>query len=212
MSRIKLNLRSLTIPEKIARSQQIVAALTDNPNFNAPHPPLAQVTAAIDELETASNAAQAARQEAKARTAAQNAKEDALDKIMTQLVAHVESIAGDDPQLIMSAGLGVRTTAASPSASHLTTPPAPPSLTATFGDHEGEIDLSWDTVRGARSYVVERSPDPPTESSWTHAAVSTRSQTTIEHLTSGTRYWFRIAAITATGQSGWSNPAMKIAP
>jgi hypothetical protein len=208
MSRIKLNLRSLTIPEKIARSQQIVAALTDNPNFNAPHPPLAQVSAAINELETATNAAQAARQEAKAKTAAQNAREDALDKIMTQLVAHVESIAGDDQQLIMSAGLDVRT-AAAPAAATL---PAPPALTATAGDHEGEIDLSWDTVRGARSYVVERSPDPPTESSWTHAAVSTRSQTTIEHLTSGTRHWFRVAAVTATGQSGWSNPAMKIAP
>lgn len=207
MSRIKLNLRSLTIPEKIARSQQIVAALTDNPNFNAPHPPLAQVSAAINELETATNAAQAARQEAKAKTAAQNAKEDALDKIMTQLVAHVESIAGDDQQLIMSAGLDVRAAAPAPA-----TPPSPPALTATAGDHEGEIDLSWDTVRGARSYVVERSPDPPTESSWTHAAVSTRSQTTIEHLTSGTRYWFRVAAVTATGQSGWSNPAMKIAP
>ena len=89
---------------------------------------------------------------------------------------------------------------------------APPSLTATFGDHDGEIDLTWDTVRGARSYVVERSPDPPTESSWTHAAVSTRSRTTIEDLTSGTRYWFRVAAVTATGQSAWSNPAMKIAP
>jgi hypothetical protein len=208
MPRIKLNLRSLTIPEKIARSQQIVAALTDNPNFTAPHPPLAQVSAAINELETATNAAQAARQEAKARTAAQNAKEDALDKIMAQLVAHVESIAGDDQQLIMSAGLDVRA-AAAPAP---TTPPAPPALTATAGDHEGEIDLSWDTVRGARSYVVERSPDPPTESSWTHAAVSTRSQTTIEHLTSGTRYWFRVAAVTATGQSAWSNPAMKIAP
>ena len=212
MSKIKLNLRNLTIPEKIARSQQIVAALTGNPNFNAPHPPLAQVTAAINELEAASNAAQAARQDAKAKTAAQNAKEEALDRIMTQLVAHVESVAGDDPQLILSAGLDVRASAASASASHLTTNAAPSALTAAVGDHDGEIDLSWDAVRGARSYVVERSPDPPTETSWVHATVATRSRTTIEDLTSGTRYWFRVAAITATGQSGWSNPAMKIAP
>ncbi|HYY93693.1 MAG TPA: hypothetical protein VE713_04180 [Pyrinomonadaceae bacterium] len=151
MSRIKFNLRHLSIPEKLARSQQIVAALTDNPNFSAPHPPLAQVTAAINELEAATNAAQAARQEAKARTAAQQAKEEALDKIMTQLVAHVESVAGDDPQLIMSAGLDVRAAA---------TAAAPPALTATVGDHDREIDLSWNTVRGARSYVVERRPDP----------------------------------------------------
>jgi len=210
MSKIKFNLRHLSIPEKIARSQQIVAALTGNPNFTAPHPPLAQVTAAINELEAASNAVQAARQDAKAKTAAQNAKEEAFDRIVTQLVAHVESVAGDDPQLILSAGLDVRSAATATPASE--THSAPPALTATFGDHDGEIDLAWDTVRGARSYVVERSADPPTETSWTHAAVSTRSQTTIEDLTSGTRYWFRVAAITATGQSAWSNPAMKIVP
>ena len=206
MSKIKLNLRSLSIPEKIARSQQIVTALTGNPNFTAPHPPLAQVTAAINELEAASNAAQAARQEAKARTAAQNSKEEALDRILTQLVAYVESIAGDDEQLIMSAGLDVR----APSTAG--TAPPPPALTATARDREGEIDLSWDAVRGARSYVIERSPDPPTASSWTHAGVSIRTQATIEGLTSGTRYWFRVASVTADGQGPWSNPAMKIAP
>ena len=210
MSKIKLNLRSLNIPEKIARAQQIVAALTGNPNFTAPHPPLAQVTAAINELEAASNAAQAARQEAKAKTAAQKASEEALDRMVTQLVAHVESVAGDNQQLILSAGLDVRAAATATPASE--THSAPPALNASVGDHDGEIDLSWDTVRGARSYVVERSPDPPTETSWVHAAVSTRSKTTIEDLTSGTRYWFRVAAVTATGQSGWSNPAMKIAP
>ncbi|HEX8500280.1 MAG TPA: fibronectin type III domain-containing protein [Pyrinomonadaceae bacterium] len=208
MARIKLNLRSLSIPEKIARSKQIVAALTGNPNFTSPHPPLAQVTAAVNELEAAADAAQAARQEAKARTATQNTKEEALDQILTQLVAHVESVAGNDQELIMSAGLDVRG-APAPAAS---TPAAPPSLTATAGEHEGEIDLSWDAVRGARSYVVERSPDPPTESSYTHAAVSTRSRTTIEGLTSGTRYWFRVAAVTTAGQSPWSNPAVKVAP
>lgn len=208
MTRIKLNLKSLSIPEKLARSQQIVAALTGNPNFTSPHPPLAQVTAAINELETAANAAQAARQEAKARTAAQNAKEEALDQLLTQLVAHVESIAGSNQELIMSAGLDVRGMSALSAAA----PAAPPSLTAAAGNHDGAIELSWDTVRGARSYVVERSPDPPAESTWTHAAVATRSRITLEGLTSGTRYWFRVAALTTNGQSPWSNPAMKIAP
>jgi len=36
MSRIKFNLRSPSIPEKLARSQQIVAALTANTNFRPP--------------------------------------------------------------------------------------------------------------------------------------------------------------------------------
>ena len=210
MARIKLNLRSLSIPEKLARAQQIVAALTDNPNFTSPHPTLAQVTAAIEELEAASRAAQAARQEAKARTAAQNAKDEALDQTLTQLVAYVESIAGSDDELIMSAGLDVR--AASGPVHSTLSPSISISLTATAGDHDGEIDLSWDTVRGARSYVVQRSPDPPSEPTWIHSGVSTRSRTTVEGLNSGTRYWFRVAAITTSGQTAWSNPVVKIAP
>lgn len=210
MARIKLNLRSLSIPEKTARAQQIVAALTGNPNFTSPHPPLAQVTTAINELEAASNAAQAARQEAKARTAAQNTKEEVLDQILTQLVAHVESVAGNDEELIMSAGLDVRAPPAQ--ARNASMHSVSLSLTATAGDHDGEIDLSWDTVRGARSYVIERSPDPPSESTWTHSGISTRSRATVEGLNSGTRYWFRVAAVTTSGQSAWSNPVVKIAP
>ncbi|PYS47941.1 MAG: hypothetical protein DMF68_14680 [Acidobacteria bacterium] len=84
--------------------------------------------------------------------------------------------------------------------------------TPTVGDHDGEVDLQWDTVRGARSYVIEISADPPTNTSWQHKTVSTKSRATIEGLTSGTKYWFRVAAVGANGQSGWSDPATKIAP
>ena len=90
MSRIKLSLRNMTVAEKVARCQQIVAALTGNSHFPTPHPPLAEVTAAINELEAANTAAQAARQEAKTRTAALNTKEDALDQFMTKLVSRCQ--------------------------------------------------------------------------------------------------------------------------
>jgi hypothetical protein len=38
MPKIKLNLRSLTVPEKSARAREIVAASTGYPDLNAPHP------------------------------------------------------------------------------------------------------------------------------------------------------------------------------
>lgn len=205
MARIKLNLRRLSVNEKVLRARQIVTALTGNANFPNPQPALAQMTAAINGLEGAALEAQEARQVAKTRTAAQNAKEEVLDQALMQLVLYVESVAGQNDELILSVGLDVRGPTA-PADS------APPALSATAGDHDGEIDLAWDTVRGARSYVVERSPDPPTDASWTHAAVSTRSRLTVEGLDSGTRYWFRVAAVTANEQGPWSNPAFKVAP
>jgi hypothetical protein len=207
MSKIKLNLQRLTIPEKTVRAQQIVAALTGNANFTSPQPPLAQTTAAIEELNAAYLAAQTARQEAKNRTSLQNQKEEALDSVLGQLASYVESISGGDEAKITSAGMDVRS--AQTATGDL---PAPEGLSASAGDRDGEIDLSWDKVDRARSYVVERSPDPPTSTSWQHSAVATKSQATVGGLTSGTKYWFRIAAVGPNGQSPWSNPAPKIAP
>jgi len=37
--------------------------------------------------------------------------------------------------------------------------PAPTALSATEGDHEGEIDLSWNSVKRARSYLIEHSEE-----------------------------------------------------
>ena len=208
MPKVKLNLRNLSVPEKIARAQQIVAALTGNTNFPTPHPPLAEVTTAANELEAATNAAQAARLEAKRLTAARDVKEDELTQLITQLGAYVESVAGGDEALIMSAGLEMRSDRTTDSSA----PAAPETLTATTGNHEGEVELSWDAVRGARSYVVERTTNPQEASSWTQAGVSPRSSLIVEGLESGKRYYFRVAAVTLNGQSPWSNHAVKVAP
>jgi hypothetical protein len=207
MPRVKLNFRRLPIPEKIARAQQIVAALTGNTNFPTPHPALADVTAAAATLETADDDAQAARREARRLTGERDRQEHKLTQLNTQLGAHVESVAGDDEAKIMSAGLETR----SDRTTNTSAPEAPETLTATTGNHDGEIELSWDTVRGARSYVVERATDPHA-GPWTQAGVAPRSSLILEGLDSGTRYYFRVAAITLNGQSPWSNHAVKVAP
>lgn len=185
----------------------MVSSLTGNASFITPHPPLAQVTAGADDLEAAYMDAQAARQTAQTKTSILHDKEEALEALVRQLTAYIESVSGDDESMILSAGLDVR------SAGSSTIQPTPPtSLTATDGDQAGEIDLSWDKVKGAKSYVIERSSDPPTPTSWTHTTVVLKSSATAMGLVSGTRYWFRVAAVLSAGQSGWSDPATKIAP
>lgn len=208
MARIKLNLSRLTLPQKIDKARQIVKALTGNPDFPTPTPALAGVTTAINDLDTAAASAQASRQDAKTKTTDQNDKEAIVDGLLTQLAAYVESVAGTDQKKILSAGMDTK----GPGVATSGPPTVPQALAATAGDHDGEIDLSWDTVTGAKSYVMEKSPDPPTATSWAHAGVSTKSSMTITTLASGTRYWFRVAAIGTNGQSGWSDPATKIAP
>ncbi|MEI6236400.1 MAG: fibronectin type III domain-containing protein [Planctomycetota bacterium] len=82
---------------------------------------------------------------------------------------------------------------------------------APSSDMDGTVDLTWDKVRGANSYMIQKSPDPITGGSWTMGAISTKSSATLSGLTSGTKYWFRVAAIGAAGQGAWSDPATKMA-
>jgi hypothetical protein len=207
--KVKLNISRLSIAEKLAKGRQIVASITDNADFPHPTPELAVVTAALNDLETAAAATQAARQEAKTKTSIQNEKELAVDGLLGQLAAYVESVAGSNEALVRSAGMDTKGVPFT-----LNDVPAPPAnFSATAGDRDGEIDLSWEATRSAKSYVVERSLDAgAAEPNWSHVGVSTRSRLTAAGLASGSRYWFRVAAINGFGQSGWSDPAMKIAP
>jgi hypothetical protein len=131
---------------------------------------------------------------------------------ITTATNELEQAAGDvqaarHEAIIQSAGMDVR---AAPGASAI--PAQPQALGATAGDHDGQMDLSWDPVISATSYVIEFSPDPPTGTSWKHLGVSTKSSFTVTDLVSGSRVWFRVAAVNAAGQSGWSDPATKIVP
>lgn len=208
MAKVKLNFTRLTIPEKLQLVKQILTAMTGNPNFPTPQPTLAQVSAAADALETADSTAQTARAASKTATSERDQKMKALDLLVAQLAAHVESVSGDDETKILSAGMDVRATG-SPGSD----PPAQPQgVAATEGDHAGELDVQWDRIVNARSYVLESSTDPTNPALWKHAMVVTTSHATLEGLVSGQRYWVRVAAVNTNGQSGWSDPATKIAP
>jgi len=207
MARVKLNLRNLSITEKIAKGRQIVTAMTDNARFANPNPPLSDVTTALDDLEKAFALLQAARSDVTTKTVSQDNAETKLDQTLTQLAGYVESVAGKDDTVITSAGLETKSSPSAP-----TVPTAPQGLSATTGEHEGEISLTWKPVANARSYIIEFSLDPATASSWTHSGVATAANKTLFNLTSGKRYWFRVAAVGAVGQSGWSEHATKVVP
>jgi hypothetical protein len=208
MSKLKLNLRKLSVPEKVARGREIIADMTGNTNFPSPQPALATAKTVTDDLETAQQEQQIAKHAAAAKTAERNDKEDIFDRTFNQLAAHVESVAGDDEQKIRSAGMDTRAPAG-PSGGTLD---APGSMNVTGGDADGEIDLSWEPVDGAKTYQIEQSPDPITATSWKSASATTKSKATVGGLISGTRYWFRVAAVGTGGQGAWSNPVSKIAP
>jgi len=207
MAQIKLNFSRISVRDKVTLVRQIIAAMEGNPHFPTPQPPLAALTTGADGLEQAEAEVQAVRQEGKTKTTIRNGKEDELDRLVAQAVGYVTMVSGGDEAIIQSAGMDVR---AAPGVS--VAPSQPQGLVATAGDHDGTMDLSWDPVLEAASYVIETSADPPTATTWQHQGISTRSSFTVQGLTSGARLWFRVAAVNASGQSPWSDPSTKTVP
>jgi len=97
---------------------------------------------------------------------------------------------------------------------HLTVAGGPPRLAVVGRDSDKKLrpSRSHFSQHARRQQLHDpKSPDPITRTSWTLGVVSTKSSATLSGLTSGTKYWFRVAAIGAAGQGAWSDPATKMA-
>jgi hypothetical protein len=118
-----------------------------------------------------------------------------LDQGLTKLAAYVESVAGTDHSLITSAGMETKASRSAP-----TLPRRAASTERERREHEPEVNLFWKTVPNTWSYTIEASQDPAAAASWTHVGIATSASKLIVNLTSGKRYWFRVAAVSAGGQ------------
>ena len=205
--KIKLGLNRLSVSERITLSGTIVAKMTGNPNFVTPVPALADVTAKTTAALTAYQTAEVKRSDAKGATEDLADAAKALDLILTQTALYVENISAGNESKILSAGMSIRDTA-TPVGQLL----PPLALSCMAGNNDGEIDLNWEPVRGANSYLIQMTTDPNVPDSWSNKANATESYAVILGLTSGNKYWFRVAGIGAAGQGAFSGAESKYAP
>lgn len=194
--------------EKIQFSRQVTTGIAANPTgFPNPLPAIAGIVTATNDFENAFNAAQAARDTAKAKTVTQNEKEAHLNLLLNQIGAYAETITNGNVSLLNSIGISERITH-----SRVGDLPHPSNISSSASDHPGTVDLHWDKVTGVKIYMIEFTTDPAGATGWQAAGTSTKSSFTVENLTSGTKYLFRIAAVGTAGQSAWSDSVNKIAP
>lgn len=206
MAQVKLNLNRLTRDERLDLARQIHTQMTGNASFPTPSPALTALDAAITGLETGIGELDVLRQQAKEKTVEVDSLDVDLSQVLRDLAAYVQNASAGDEAKILSAGMSVR----DPGAPVAMTPVT--GLESSPGDDSGEVDLSWNPVRGASSYEIQSSPDPMTASSWGHAGISTKSTFTLTGAPSGQRCWFRVRAVGANGPGAWSDPATKIVP
>ncbi len=206
MANVKLNLDRLTRAERRDLAQAIHDAMDGNANFPTPMPALVDLQAAKDASQAAEDALTAARTALQDAQLAVEARDAELSDLLRQEGSYVQTESGGDEAIINSAAMQVKEEGQARIMTQVM------ALDASFGDNEGEVDLNWDSMKGAKSYEIQTSEDPPTSSSWMLKATAPKSRTTIEDLPTGSRCWFRVRAIGANNNGPWSDPATKIVP
>jgi hypothetical protein len=208
MNQFKLELKKKTVEEKLAMGVTHITAMTGNANYPAATrvPTDAQVQTAQDELAAAKAAADLAENSWKSAIAARDDKEEKWDRVITARANNCEAVTPNDSVALPTTGFPMRSTP-----SPIGNLPAPGNLRATMGDQEGQIDLIWDAVKGASSYIVEckdhNAPEP-----WQQAKLLNQSRLTLTGLTQGKTYAFRVRALGSSGEGPWSDEAVKMAP
>jgi hypothetical protein len=79
-------------------------------------------------------------------------------------------------------------------------------LYASRGDLKGEVELVWNPVPNATSYVIQASRVNGKDV-WKQVDIVTRSHCTVTGLRSSHIYKFRAAAVTGSMQNEWSGIA-----
>lgn len=168
----------------------VVALNTTNSDLNA------KQAALLEAVQTTREARSSLRAAAKAQRVA-----------FGNLGTRVQLQSDGDETYILSCGFGVRS-------SGTPNPPVvdpPTALKTKVNGSSGKVYFSWTAPTGAQFFEVQSTTDPTGAAGWTTAPeMPSASKTTIENLTSGTRYSLRVRAW-GNGQPGpWSTPVQQM--
>jgi hypothetical protein len=180
-------------------AKNVVVKMTGNPSFPNPDPSLAEITSAVNELETAITNADGGGKLLKAQMR-QAAKK--LRDLLRKLAAYVDHIADHDETVILSSGF------------HTSKRPDPtlrPEFWARAGVNSGTIVAGHKAIKKAKAYIwqINVSEDPYSEEGWVFVGFSTQSRCVLSNLEVGKAVWFRCCAITSAGLTPYSDPVCR---
>lgn len=207
MAIVKLDWQRKTADQKLTKgnyiSQQMALHVAE---FAAPNPPLADLDAALSDLNKANIAAQAG---GYVLTYAKNQAEKVLDGIISQLMAYVQNVSGGDEGIILLSGMEVRKTP-----SPLPDPEQVQNLDAFPTRTAGKVKLTWDRLDNVSNYQVEMWKDDGAGGGfWDKIGTPSKKQMEVSGLTTGTVYRFRVAGIGKDDVLGpYSQEASSVAP
>lgn len=191
--KISLTFKKLSAALLAVFGQSVLTAITNNVFFPNPYPVITLLQSALTTL--VNTIANQHPGDPASTSAVMDAKRE-LNRILSALAAHVQFESNTDVTKALTSGFSlskVRGAAIS-------------IFTAEQGVQSGSVDVS--SPGGGKSYIWGYTPEPIVAANWLVAATTTQSSFTINGLTPGTKYWFRVALITPAGQQPACNPIM----
>ncbi|MBL8017244.1 MAG: fibronectin type III domain-containing protein [Ignavibacteria bacterium] len=82
------------------------------------------------------------------------------------------------------------------------------TMYVTRGDGSGEVNISWDSLDEADTYVIEYRTSGG-KKSWKLADITSESICTLKGLKNRRTYAFRVAAVNSAKKGPWSVPVKK---
>ena len=185
-----------------ARAKYIKDRLTDNANFPTPDPTLATVQVAISAFDAALLQARTGNRQ---DIVMKNAKRAELVDLVHLLGNYVLFTSKGDATVATSSGFHI---AKGPEPSPAIA--APEGVQLDSGINAGDLVLTFKKVPAARSYVYAVAEDPLTTDSQWQTQVGTVAKNTFTGLSSGKRYWCRVAAVGINKQMVYSDAVARI--
>jgi hypothetical protein len=190
-----LKLPEKHVPRFITLARSIVQAMTGNPSFPAPSPPLAAIQSAIDDLSEAESSTLA---RTVGTVASRDEKRNTLRALLQRVLAYVQIAADQSPEvaasIIEGAGMSVKKARVLP----------PRVFTAMQGRVSGEVKLIAPRAANRSGYEWAYSLDRGT--TWVPVPFTVKASATVTGLEPGAQVLFRYRAVTKDVSGDWTDP------
>ena len=184
------------------KAEYIIEQMTGNAAYPNPVPELVDVQAS---LTTYSNALIAAAGLDRTEVAFKNQARENLEIILGKLGMYVMNVALGNVAMLTGSGFTLM------KASEPQYINNPGNITISNGITSGEMVVSVDGVKGAKSYLHQIATELPTETTEWVSNSTSRSKFTFTELQPGKQYWVRVAVIGSRGQIAYSPVATQFA-
>lgn len=185
----------------LTKAMDIYASMNGNVLFPTPTPALDALNDAILSFQNALTAA-AARE--RTQVILKNQARVALIVMLRELANYVTFTANGDAGVLSSSGYDMR------KVPEPVIVPKPTNLLVEDGLNSGELKVTVDKPKGARSFVHQYTADPLLAGSVWESTPTTSKTYTFTGLEKAKNYWCRVGVIGSNGQLVYSDPVSRV--